>query len=155
MAKPRLLAVGAAIIAAALIASASLALSEKDVFELQCNLVGKSGSGHYAFHLAIPKYFGQAQLVMVGRNTHDLKVVRFDNIKIYATLDQKLAGWPENADLMSFDFNRIIGDAEIDYLHKPTEAERKEDKNPPPPDYLLILDDFTEMGTCVKAKPAF
>ena len=148
------MAVGGAIIVVALIASASLALSEKDVFELQCSLSGKYGSGHYAFHLEIPKYFGQAQLVMVGRNTHDLKVVRFDNTKIYATLDQKLASWPNNADLMSFDFNRITGDAEIDYLHQPTEAELKEDKNPFP-DALLVLSDFSEMGTCVKAKPAF
>ena len=134
-----------------------MALSEKEVFELQCNLAGKSGSGHYAFHLEIPKYFGQAQLVMVGRNTHDLKVVRFDNAKIYATLDQKLAGWPsDNTELMSFDFNRITGDVEIDYLHQPTEAELKEEKNGPLAwGALLVLSDFSQMGTCVKAKPAF
>ena len=93
---------------------------------------------------------------MVGRNTHDLKVVRFDNAKIYATLDQKLAGWPsDNTELMSFDFNRITGDAEINYLRRPTEAELKEDKNPPFPGALLVLSDFSEMGKCVNAKPAF
>src|SRR5262245_27426219 len=108
MTKRSVLAAVAAVVAIAILASASLALSEKDVFELQCNLAGKSGSSHYAFHLKIPKYFGQAQLVMVGHNTYDLKVVRFDNTKIYATLDQKLASWPsDNTDLMSFNFNRI------------------------------------------------
>jgi hypothetical protein len=159
MSKPKVLAVGAAIIAAALIASVSWALSEKDVFELQCNLAGKSGRGHYAFHLEVPKYFGRPRLVMVGRLTLDLKVEHLDNTKIYATLDhlhQKLGGLPDNADLMSFDFNRITGDVEIDYLHQPTEAELKEEKNGPLAwGALLVLSDFSQMGTCVKAKPAF
>jgi hypothetical protein len=54
---------------------------------------------------------------------------------------------------MSFDLNRIAGDAQINYLHRPTDAELKEEKTlagalPP-------LADFAETGTCLKAKPAY
>jgi hypothetical protein len=139
--------------AIALVAALSFVVSDKDVFDLQCNLNGKSGSHRYAFHLEIPKYFGSSHVTMVGRNTFDLEVVRLDKTKIYATLDQKLSDWPDKADLMSFDFNRVTGDAEIDYLHRPTDAELKEEKDPFPGD--LILDDFSKTGTCLKAKPAF
>jgi hypothetical protein len=128
-------------------------LTQKDIFDLQCTLTGKSGPERYAFHLEIPKYFGRSQITMVGRNTFDLKVERLDDTKIYATLDQKLSNWPDRADLMSFDFNRLTGVAELDYLHQPTDAELKAEKHPFPG--LLILDDFSKNGSCLKAKPVF
>ena len=85
MAKRGVLAVLGALIIAAIVASISFAFTEKEVFELQCNLTGKLKSDHYAFHVEIPKYLGSPRLVMVGLNTFDLKVVRLDNTKIFAT----------------------------------------------------------------------
>jgi hypothetical protein len=64
----------AIIVAIAVTAAFSFALSEKDVFDLQCSLTSTSGAERYSFHLKIPKYFGP-RMVMLGRNTFDFKVV--------------------------------------------------------------------------------
>ena len=67
-----------------------------------------------------------------------------------------MSSWPsDNTDLMAFDFNRLTGDASVDYLRQATDAELKADAHPPPPDFMLTLSDFSERGHCVKAKPAF
>jgi hypothetical protein len=150
MIRQSVLVVVGLLVAIALVAAIFLVVSDKDVFDLQCSLSDKSGAHHYAFHLEIPKYFGRYHITMVGRHTHDLDVVRLDKTKIYATLDQKLSDWPDKADKMSFDFNRVTGDAQIDYLHRPTDPE-----HPLPAGFLLILDEFSQTGTCIKAKPAF
>lgn len=139
------------LVAIALVAAVFFVVSDKDIFDLQCNLSDKSGAHRYAFHLEIPKYFGRFHITMVGRNAFDLDAVRLDKTKIYATLDQKLSGWPDKADLMSFDFNRVTGEAQIDYLHRPTDAEPA----PPFAGSMLVLDEFSQTGTCLKAKPAF
>jgi hypothetical protein len=151
----RALALGALVIAIAIAATIAFALlTQKDVFELQCNFTDKSGPESYVFHVEIPKYLGSSRVVMVGDNTLDLKVWRLDKTKISAALDKELGDWPDKADLMSFDFNRITGDARIDYLRNPTDAELKA-PNAPFPGSMLVLQEFSKAGTCVKSKPAF
>jgi hypothetical protein len=142
-------------IAIAIAATIAFALlTQKDVFELQCNLTGKSGPEGYAFHVEIPKYLGSSRIVMIGVDTLDLKVWRLDKTKISAGLDRGLDDWPGKADLMSFGFNRITGGARIDYLRNPTDAEQKA-PNAPFPGSMLVLQEFSKAGTCVKSKTAF
>jgi hypothetical protein len=151
----KIAAISLAVVACVAIAAVSMAAFRKDTFDLQCDLTDHSGRHGYAFHVQIPRYFGRPDITMVGGNTFDLKVGRFDDTKIYATLDVRLSGWPDNADAMSFDFNRLTGAAEVEYLHKPTAAELKEDPHPPPPDFWLVLDDSAQHGICQKVRPAF
>jgi hypothetical protein len=151
----RALGLGALVIAIAIAAAMVGAIvTQKDVFELQCNFTGKSEPERYAFHVEIPKYLGSSRIVMIGVDTLDLKVWRLDKTKISAALDKELGDWPDKADLMSFDFNRITRDARIDYLHNPTDAELKA-PNAPFPGSMLVLQEFSKAGTCVKSKPAF
>src|SRR5262249_29791847 len=69
-----------------------------DTFNLACNMAGpSSGPQRYAFHIKIPKFFGQPHVAWVGTNTHDLRIVRSDDTMIIADLDQRLvteAGTP-------------------------------------------------------------
>ena len=119
-----------------------------DTFNLACNMAGpSSGPQRYAFHIKIPKFFGQPHVAWVGTNTHDLRIVRSDDTMIIADLDQRLAGWPDKADAMEFRFGRITGDAEINYLQKPAETDQW-------PGWL-VMEDFSERGKCSKLERAF
>jgi hypothetical protein len=74
-------------------------------------------------------------------------VERFDDTTINASLDTKLGGWPDEANLMQFRLNRITGGAELDYLQKPT-------KTDPWPGFL-VMEAFSERGTCSRSERAF
>jgi hypothetical protein len=129
----------------------SAALFLSDAFDLQCVLSGPSGQSKYVLHLEIPKYFGSPRIKWVGTNTHDLRVVIFDEMRIIADLDKALSGFPEKAEVMSFRINRISGEVEVNYLRRPTETDPK----PPQPSYQFVMDEFSEKGTCAKSERAF
>jgi hypothetical protein len=122
-------------------------LPASDEFNLQCSLADASTLHRYAFHIEIPKFLRAPRVVWVAINTYDLRVVRVDDTMIIANLDTKLSDWPDKADSMSFQFNRITGEAEMNYLQKPTETD-------PFPGWL-IMKAFSENGTCSKSKRAF
>ena len=137
-------------IAIAIVALVVFIAFQSTTFNLRCDFVGPTGSRQQlAFHVEIPKFFRAPRITWVGENTHDLTTTRIDDTVIIANLATRLASWPEGADLMSFWFNRITGDAEIKYLHKPTE----EDKIPA--GYELDLDGFSQTGKCLKSEPTF
>jgi hypothetical protein len=139
---------GTLIAAIALTIVAFFAASLSDSFNLACALARPSAAPQrYAFHIKIPKFFGTPQVVWAGTNTYDLRIVRFDDTMIIADLDQQLSGWPDKADSMSFRFNRVTGDAEMNYLQKPKET----DQWPGWP----IMQDFSEVGHCSKSERVF
>jgi hypothetical protein len=146
-------ALGIAIIctALALPTSQPSAAILSDVFDLQCVLSGPRGKSDYVLHLEVPKYFGSPRIKWVGTNTHDLRVVVFDETRIIADVDKALSGFPDKADAMSFRINRISGAVEVNYLRNPTETDPK----PPKPSYQLVMDEFSESGTCTKSERAF
>jgi hypothetical protein len=129
------------------LASRSVASPLSDSFNLACTFAGPLDHGRYAFRVTVPKFFGQPQVVWVGSNTLDLRIVRFDDTTIIADLDQQLNGWPDKADAMEFRLNRITGDAEIDYLQKP----KATDQFPG----WLVMGEFSARGSCSKSEGAF
>jgi hypothetical protein len=75
--------------------------------------------------------------------TVNLKVKRFDETTIYATLAGPFY-WPDKADSMWFAFNRLAGQIEVEYAEKPNAD-----------DFMAFLTDFSQRGTCTKSRPAF
>ena len=141
----------AALTSAFVIATATALESES--FNLRCTLTGPSGEHHYAFHIEIPQHFGAARVTLLVRSTlsFDLKIVHVDDTSILASLDTKMSDWPEAADLKYFRLSRISGDAEVNFLEKPT----KEDPHQPPDGFLHVMDAFTQKGPCSKSERAF
>ena len=142
---------GLFVAAIALVSVVSLS-SASESFNLKCSLIVRSGERHdYAFRIEIPRFFGAARVTWVETNTHDLKIVSLDDTRIIADFGTRLSGWPDKAESISFVLNRITGDAEALYLRTPT----KDDPQPPSADFKLIMDAFSEKGTCSKSERAF
>jgi hypothetical protein len=131
--------------------AAGFASFASETFNLQCDLTASNGLHRYAFRVEVPTFIGTARIRWVGVNTHDLDIVRVDETTIIAQLKQKLHGWPEKADVMSFQFNRLSGAGDVSYL-----------QNPPAPDPkdpwslgLPVLTEFSETGKCYKTERVF
>ena len=120
-------------------------------FNLQCTLSANTGIRSYALRVELPSVFGSARVQWVGVNTHDLRVIRFDDTSIIADISDKLAGWPDKADAMSFRLNRISGAAEVNYLQSPRETNPKD----PWSFAQTVLTEFSEIGNCAKTAQAF
>ena len=129
--------------------------------DLNVAAIGTTGEHHYAFHIEIPRFFGAASVTLIGgalppfnQATFNLKNVRIDDIKISASFNKTMtafpADWPDKADTKIFDLNRITGAAVVTYLRIP-----EGEPNPPPSGFLLVMDGFTEKGTCSKSERAF
>jgi hypothetical protein len=122
-----------------------------ETFNLQCDLTASNGVRRYAFRIDVPKFIGTANIKWVGTNTHDLEIVRIDETTIIAELKQKLYGWPEKADAMSFQFNRLTGEGTVNYLQNPPAPDPKDPWSLGRP----VLSEFSEAGKCYKTDRVF
>ena len=152
---------GAALVAGCAITLTVVPALASQSLYLRCKLVASSGVAHeYVLRVEVPDYFGVAHVTLVGTNTSELKVVRFDDTLIIADLDQRMLGdkikfklndgvdWPDKANAMEFRLNRITGGAELNYLQKQPTTEMKNE-------WSLVMEGFSEKGSCSKSDRAF
>jgi len=146
---------------AAIIAFTATEASAAENVYLRCPLVGPSGERHnYALVIETPTA-GAGRVSLVGTNSKiDMKVVRMDDTLIVANFGLWLgeaphrfrmtdvAGAPKEAEQMQFSLNRITGQTQVDYLQAPKTT-------PQGQNWSVVLDAFTEKGTCSKSERAF
>ena len=141
--------IGLIFVTLVLLTSETPAALLSESFDLQCAAKGPKGVSNYTLHVDVPKFVGSPRIKWVGTNTHDLRVVVFDETMIIADVDGALSGFPDQANAMSFRINRITGTVEVNYL-----SDVKTDTTPPP-GFKLLLDQFSETGRCTKLERAF
>jgi hypothetical protein len=59
-----------------------------------------------------------------------------------------LPDWPDEANKMLFRLNRITGDAEVDYLKQQQPTSQGND-------WAIVMEGFSQKGTCSKSERAF
>jgi hypothetical protein len=143
------------LVAAIAITVIGTAASAAESIYLRCILVGSSGTYNYTLRID----FGAPRITLIGTNEIDLKVGRLDDALIIATLNSlptvkvewkmsDLPDWPDKADKMQFRLNRITGDAGLDYL-------KQQQTTPKGNDWAIVMDGFSQKGTCSKSERAF
>jgi len=120
---------------------------------LKCELNGDRGNAEYILQIVPPSTFERSRATWVTTNgPFELKIVRFNDTNLVARTDQKMSNWPDNADYMQFDVDRISGRAEVTYARHTSEEEKKKDKWA---QFDLVLSAFTERGMCRTISRAF
>ena len=135
------------------------AASAAESIYLRCSLVGSSGTHNYTLRID----FGGPRITLIGTGEIELKVERLDDAIIIATLNplpisvpregwkmkmSDLPDWPDKAGKMQFRLNRITGDAGVDYL-------KQQQTTPQGNDWAIVIEGFSQKGTCSKSERAF
>lgn len=88
--------------------------------DLLCDASGANGNSQYSLRVKKP-ILGRSTISWIGLNLIELNVVEISDVRIRANLLTRAPAveWPEGADGVVIEINRLTGGVSVHFIHKP------------------------------------